>query len=237
MYVRKKFFCGDSIEIEEGHTGRYGAPGMKRAKRKKPTPEQMAKQNQWKKERDIRRLLKENFTEHDYWITLTYRPEERPKNTKGAKQQFQNFLRKMRGQYKKRKKELKYIGVMETGSKGAVHYHIVINRIEGADKLVAELWTYGRASFGLLYLEGGFRKLANYIAKEQDEKERKWYSRSRNLKKPKMKKEIMKRKTFTREIQVPKGYYLEKESVYEGVNPVTGHLYRHYTLIRTGRRC
>ena len=236
MYERTRVFFRSSIEIEEKHTGRYGAPGMERAKRKKPTPEQMAKQNQWKKERDIRWLLKENFDEHDYWATLTYRKGERPVDMDQAKEQVQKFLRKMREQYRKKGSPFRYIAVIEVGSKGGMHCHIVMNRIEGGDVLVAKHWPYGHAAFSLLYLEGGFRKLANYIAKQADTG-KKWYSRSRNLQKPKIKKEVMKRKTFTKKPYVPKGYYLEKESLYFGTNPVTGHPYRYYTLVKINGRC
>lgn len=186
MYERTKVFFKTSIEIEEKHTGRYGAPGMKRAKRKKPTPEQMERQNQWKKEKAIRHLLKENFDEHDYWITLTYKKDMRPETQAQAKEQVQKFLRKMRDQYKKRNVPLRYIAAIEIGSRGGIHCHIVMNRIEGGDVLVAKHWPHGHAAFSLLYLEGGFRKLANYIAKNTSS--RKWYSRSRNLRKPRTKK-------------------------------------------------
>ena len=51
-YIRHIWECGDSLEIEEKHTGRYGASGQKRQKRKKATPDDIKRQNQWKKERD-----------------------------------------------------------------------------------------------------------------------------------------------------------------------------------------
>ena len=240
MYERTRVFFRNSIEVMEKHTGKYGAPGMKRSKRAKPTPEQMAKQNQWKKERDIRWLLKENFGEHDYWITLTYRPGERPISLEAAKTQVQKFLRQMRTWYKRQGTDMKYIVITEYGSRGGVHHHIVVNRIPGTDIEIARKWTYGNPQFTLLYLQGDFRKLANYIAKQpaQDNAiKEKWYSRSRNLQKPRMEKRVMRRKTFTQDPFVPKGFYLEKESLYAGTNPITGHPYRYYTLVKINRRC
>lgn len=240
MYEREKVLFRDSIEVMEKHTGKYGAPGTPRAKRKKPTPEQMAKQNQWKKERLIRWLLKENFEEHDYWVTLTYKKEERPPDLKTAKGQVQKLLRKLRDWYKRKGVMLKYIVVTEYGIRGGVHHHLVLNRIPGIDVELVKQWIYGKANFSLLYREGGFRKLANYIAKlpaEDNALKGKWYSRSRNLKLPKIVKQVMHRKTFTKEPFVPKGYYLDKESLYAGVNPVTGHMYRYYTLVKINRRC
>lgn len=35
-------------------------------------------------------------------------------------------------------------------------------------------------------------------------------------------------------IKIPEGYYLEKETIHEGKNPITGHSYRTYTLIKLG---
>mgnify|MGYP006892992558 CR=1 FL=1 len=50
-----------TIEIEEKHTGRYGAKGQEREEKRKATPEEIAKQNQWRRQRDVRRLIKWNF--------------------------------------------------------------------------------------------------------------------------------------------------------------------------------
>ena len=72
MYKRDIWTFKDSLEVEEKHTGRYGAPGQRREKKKKATPEQIKKQNQWMKVRKVRRLIKWNFTEGDYWLTFTY---------------------------------------------------------------------------------------------------------------------------------------------------------------------
>ena len=47
-YIRQTWDCGNTREVEEKHTGRYGARGQKRQKRRKATPEEIAKQNQWK---------------------------------------------------------------------------------------------------------------------------------------------------------------------------------------------
>lgn len=77
-YVRHLWDCGESMEIEEKHTGRYGARGQKREKRKKASPEDIKRQNKWKRERDLRRLIKWNFEKYDHWMTITYRKGDRP---------------------------------------------------------------------------------------------------------------------------------------------------------------
>ena len=60
-YKRETWEFGSSREVEEKHTGNYGARGQKREKKRKPTKEEITKQNQWKRERDVRRLIKWNL--------------------------------------------------------------------------------------------------------------------------------------------------------------------------------
>ena len=45
-HKRKTYRYRNAVEVEEYHTGRYGAPGQKRKEKAKPTPEQMEKVNQ-----------------------------------------------------------------------------------------------------------------------------------------------------------------------------------------------
>ena len=86
----------------------------------------------------------------------------------------------------------------------------------------------------LLYEEGGFQDLAEYIAKKSDQSQGEPYSRSRNMIERDPETKVMKRRTWQKEIKPPKGYYVDKTSVVEGINPVTGYPYRYYTLIKIG---
>ena len=78
----------NAIEREEYLDGRYGAPGEKRSKKKKATPEQVAQVNQWNKEKKERHRLRKYFKVNDYFFTLTYPKEERPPDMKTAKADF-----------------------------------------------------------------------------------------------------------------------------------------------------
>ena len=102
MYKRKSYDLGDIREVMEYHNGRYGAPGMPREKKKKATPEQIRKVNQWNKERKCWRKMKLNFQENDYWVTLTYKLENRPQDMKEAAKDFERWRDKVRRQYRKR---------------------------------------------------------------------------------------------------------------------------------------
>ncbi|MBR1909885.1 MAG: hypothetical protein IJ821_04795, partial [Lachnospiraceae bacterium] len=78
MYRLDIYRFPTSIEREYKFKGNYGAKGEKRQKKQKRTPEDIERQNQYQRTKTVRHLIKANFTEGDYWTTLTY-----PKETAG----------------------------------------------------------------------------------------------------------------------------------------------------------
>lgn len=236
MYTRKRYVTRQGILVEEYHSPRYMAPGEERRPRKKVTPEQVRKNNQREKEKRIRILLMENFSPMDYHTVLTYRKDERPSDYRECKGHLQNLLRKLRDRYRKTGAELKWVANIEVGSRGAWHIHLILNRIEGIDVMMAKLWPYGRPRHVLIEDAEGISRLASYISKKSetlDEEEIKGFSRSRNLKMPKAQKKHFRRwKTWNREkVRIPKGYYLDKNSVEEWIDCM-GYPHREYTLFR-----
>ena len=123
MYWKETWYFENSIEYEYKYPGNYGAKGEKRAKKKKPTPEQIRQQNQRNREKKVRRLIKANFGENDYWITLKYPKGTRIK-TEEAKRHMKKFLDKTRKDYKKREQMFKFIYRLEIGKRGGMHIHI-----------------------------------------------------------------------------------------------------------------
>ena len=227
--------------VEEYHSGAKPPPGG-RASKRTPTPEEMEKANQRQKHRKAQLLLMNNFRADDYFITLTYREDERPADLQECKRQFRNFVNRMKREYDRQGMELKWMRNIEVGSRGAWHIHLVVNRIPDTDILIRKHWPYGHPKNVLMYEDGGFRKLAGYLTKASGglpKKERgSCYSHSRNLIMPKehkreVKGNVIRRSdgTFT-QIRIPKGYYLDKESLFEGVNAYTGYPYRYYVLLR-----
>lgn len=169
--IRKMYRFKNFIEVEEYHDGRYGAPGEKRQKKKKPTPEQMEKVNQMNREKRIRWRLREYFKENDYFTVLTYRKSDRPPDMEKAKKDFKKFIRKIRDWYKNKGYELFWMRNIERGTKGAWHIHLIINRIEGTDIMLSKAWPYGKVVNQLMYEKGGFADLAAYIAKTEKTEE------------------------------------------------------------------
>ena len=241
-YIKKEYICGDVIEVEKTHTGRYGAPGQRRQKKKKPTREEVAKQNEINAVKKLRRKMNNNFDLGDYHLTLTYKKEIRPE-PEGARKILSQFLKKLRAVYKKHGAELKYIVTTEYKRK-AIHHHLVINNTEllNVTMHVARLWEHGRPKFTVLDDTGDYSRLADYFIKETgqsfrepDNPNKTRYSCSRNLKEPEVKKTILKARTWREDPKPKKGWYIVKDSFYEGVNPVTGYRYQYYTMRRIER--
>lgn len=235
---RKVIRFPNAIEIEEYHNGRYGAPGEKRMKKRKATPEQIEKRNQYNREKKARWRLRNNFDVHDYFTTFTFRKDERPKTMEEAQKIIGKATRKLRSEYRKRGHDLKWMRNIECGTKNGWHIHLIINRIPDTDIILSRTWNKGRVYNQLLYEKGEFAELAAYITKTPKTDPRLKeanYSTSKNLPVPEPEVKILWGKKWKK----PKawdGYYIDKNSLYEGINPVTGYRYRVYTMIRINRR-
>lgn len=225
----------NAIEVEEFHTGRYGAPGQPRQKKQKATPEQIERINQYNREKLARRKLRKHFDIGDYFSCMTYRRDARPPNMATALKQFQKFIRRVREEYRKRGYDLKWMCNIEVGTKNGWHIHLIINRIPDTDIILAKAWPHGKVVNQLLYEKGEFAQLAAYITKTPKTDPRlkeTSYHTSKNLPVPPPEKKIVYGWKLSDKIRVPKGYYLDKSSLREGVNPVTGYGYRSYTLLK-----
>ena len=240
MYVRNEYDLGRVIQVEHYYPGNYGAPGKPRAPKKKRTPEDIERQNRTNREKKIQRLILANFKEGDWHLILKYKPSERPDTYEDAQKILKTFLDKVRKEYKKKGYQLKYIAVTERGKKGqALHHHIVIENINTPElstvELIKKMWP-GFKTWIDLYEDGNFENLAQYIVKietkEEQEKGKATYSRSRNLKIPKPKRKKLMRKRWPEDPKPKKGYFIIKDSVYNGINPVTQYPYQHYTMQR-----
>lgn len=238
MYEKVEYDMGWMIDVENRYPWKWGAPGMKRQPKRKRTPEDIAKQNRRNREKYMQRLIITNFKKGDWHLVLKYRPEEQPETWEEAKKRVKKFIDKMRAKYKKAEIPFKWIMITERGKRGqAFHHHLIIEDITesiNTVKLVKELWKYGNTWWTDLYEAGEYKKLAEYMVKKETKDEDGWcnYSRSRNLVKPKKKKRPVHRKKWADEPKPKKGYYIIKDSIVNGTNPVTGYPYQHYSMRR-----
>lgn len=256
MYAVESYRLINHIEYEYKYQGRYGARGEKRKKRKKPTPEQVARQNQYNREVKCRRLIRNNFYPGDYWVTLKYKKGAR-KCMEEFLKDIQKFHRGMRREYKKRREPYKWICRLEIGKRGGLHAHLVINRLPGdaqTDLIIRDVWKKvtpgGSVDYTTIREQGGGKDLAAYIVKQAGEeiegqmhlfckKDQKKFTRissSRNLDRAVPVRKIYRHWTMKKILEEgPKptpGYYIDKESIVAGINRFTGFSYFKYTEVR-----
>lgn len=240
---------GDVQAVEEYHDGRYGAPGLPRQKKKKPTKEDMQKVNAMNKARLCQYRLLQYFHPGDYFTTLTYKVSERPEDMKAAKKHWEKFRKRITREYKKRGSPLFWIRNIERGTRGAWHIHLAITRIPDTARILEEAWNHGGIYLTTIknskYYSEDFEELASYLTKGNYTTEKKAdgtmaapriressYSTSRNMPLPEPSTQRLER--WQKEVKPRKGYYIAR--IHEGINPATGYKYRRYTLIRLNRR-
>lgn len=229
MYKRTLWRMPQSIDVEIVHKARYGAPGERRNKRSKPTPDDVERYNRQQAEKKLRRKINMNFKADDLHIILTYRRDERCTMEEAVKI-LRKWLDRMRYYYKKKNQQLKYIITTSIGERGAVHHHVIINNVDGiTTKIARKYWSKGRIHFTPLDDTGEYGDLASYIMKQDSGESKLKYSCSRNLKMPQPEVKELRRPNW-KDPKPFKGYYIEKGSIHEGINPVTGYLYQQYTM-------
>lgn len=263
MHIRRKYTMPNTIEVQEFNSWKCPGGG-KRQPKSKPTPERMKRNNQKRKERECSRMVETYFNDSDLLLTLTYKEDKRPEGMEACKDDFRDLCKYLRREYGKRMYELFWIRNIEVGPSGAWHIHMLVNRIDGAELMITDWWTARHGSVLVQYLknmtaEGG--DIGAYMAKtafstsdeqiEEDEEkagekidrrknnrhrvvETSW-SHSRNVKKVLPEDKEITGRTMHQEPRVPKGWYLDKNSVYEGTTP-DGYPYRTYTFRRIEKR-
>ncbi|MBP5185945.1 MAG: hypothetical protein J6040_02705 [Clostridiales bacterium] len=206
----------------------------------------MEKANLRAKIRNLQRLILNNFGEGDHWVTLTYDKDQRPETMDRAKMDFRNFMVRLKRACMRLGVNPKWIRNIEQGSKGGWHIHFLIGDVPGMDlrRTIQSIWQIamkkGRIHDDPTYSEGGFQKLAAYLSKgRKDVNGQRLYSfsTSRNLERTTKETKSLRRNQIMKggswkEPKIPKGYYLEKSSYEEWINPITGFPCRRYLLLK-----
>lgn len=141
----------------------------------------------------VERLINENFTDRDIWITLTYDDEHLPPDgdIDAAIKNMQNYIRRINYQRKKQGfGNCKYIYVTEYNPDEEIrwHHHLVMDGDLDMDA-VEKAWKCGSRN-EVRRLEKdkfGLSGMANYIVKEKErvKSEKRWKS-SQNLTQPRI---------------------------------------------------
>ena len=236
-YILEICIAGKTKEVSKYHSSRWKIKGEKRNKKKKKTTNTQEKINLRLAAKNLRRKMNHNFEDGDYLVTFDFRKEERPESSKEMTRCMSNFLKRLRNQYKKQGLELKYIYVKELGPRGAAHIHMIMNRATDGIEILRQCWPHGGIHVDPLNSDGQYEKIAEYFVKYADKTIKtegkqigKKYYPSQNLKEPVVTKKIIwKSNTFRTTAKTEEGYYLEKESIVEGINK-WGYEYFSYTL-------
>ena len=184
-YRTKTTIAGPRLEAEVYPIfGRSTEAVLRRAKKTNVTPEKVQRLNRERAVRHLIQLADANFGEQDIHLTLTYRNAP---TYERARKDMRNFcLRLKRAREKAGLPELKYIYTIEgddDGKKERIHIHMLTNGdMDRAE--IERIWEKGWANADRLQPdENGLEAIARYLVKQQ--KNRKKWCASRNLKQPK----------------------------------------------------
>lgn len=238
-YVIEECEAGLTKEFRKYFSSRYHRPGIYRSENKNKTPEAVKRVNQRRAETNLRRLMNHNFHDGDYLVRLDFHKWQ-PLDSIEMQRMVSNAMRRLKRSYAAAGLSLKYIYVKEIGPRGSRHVHMMINKAD--TELLTKAWEYGGIHIDPLNSGGQYRKIAAYFIKyaartEETEGKligKRWYA-SQNLQKPKVRKRIIKAATFKKKVKEIPGFYLDKETLREGVSDF-GFDYFEYTLIALQER-
>lgn len=235
-YIHEETIAGETLIVRNHYSNRWKKRNLRR---EPPTDKTERSQIESHNRRDIWELtirLNENFYPGDYYMTFTYRPEERPQTIEQAKKDRKDLLRKLRRLYKKNETELKFIASTEFGKKGALHHHFAMNGDVDVREIY-KLWDKGFIDLKPLTKDREYSKIASYFIKgrkqwkEAGGKGRMWTC-SKNLVRPETKKWIVKANSFLKNPRNKKGFIVLKETLHEGINQ-DGFPYQNYIMLRS----
>lgn len=180
-YREKQIKSGNNLECSI-----YSIPYRQRRCRKSKKKESLPKQknlNEKNSKDSMRRTIECNFTCRDWFATLGWTDEKRPKTEKRMSNDLKNFFERIRRFLKKNKRgELKYIYVIEYDDDKKFHIHMILNNVVSIEEL-QKIWGNGNVDVEHLREDDlGYEWLAEYLAKDPKGKKR-WVP-SRNLKRP-----------------------------------------------------
>ena len=238
----KEVVCGDFLHL-------YALPvtapqRSTRKKRFKPTRESMAIYNEQRAAKWLEELAETNFTDNDFFITLSYQDKYLPRSDKEALDEAKKYIRRLQYHCKKNNiPEPAAIWNIEKSKAGRYHHHMIIKCALSRD-FIERKWGKGRINTRRLQFdENGLAGLSEYIQKFKSRVGvRRWHS-THNLKKPiQHENDRMSRKQFAELAenldlsayfkQNYKDYYLNHDSVKIYRNDINGCDYLYLKLYR-----
>lgn len=235
-YIKKTITAGNYIFVEKHYAIRYGRKRLPRSSNIRHTSEQQKRINEFKKRRRLLWIFCANFVNGDKWIALTYNRGKRPESMERAKADRKRFLRKLRDWYRKNGIPFAYMAMTERGIKGGLHHHVVIRGVVDYN-IIAKAWEkYGgwqAKTIGVDNIGGHTDDILNvgkYFVKGRSEDSEKDYTKSNNLRPPKIDSEIIEAERWTSKPRPKKGYTVL--DIYDGFHDFFGMPYQEYIQVR-----
>lgn len=144
---------------------------------------------------EIARLVDTNFDDRTKFLTLTFK--ENIQDIEYANNEFKKFIKRLNYTlYKTKKANLNYLATWEKQQRGAIHYHVILFGFPfvSIDRLTT-IWGHGFVKINQIDVdsaENRGRYISKYFDKDLELKEhkKKAFFRSRNLKQPKVTKQL-----------------------------------------------
>lgn len=205
-----------------------------RARKCQPTIEAVEKNNQRYAERDLLLKINYNFEPDDYHIVFTYRGVEPTQEE--SYEHLKKFKRELLSLFRKHDVILKWIEATEYKD-ARIHHHFILNK--GVNLFeIKRAWGRGKILVTPLYEEGNYRDLAAYLIKEtsktiksDDPFSTKRFRCSRTIKNPPVYREEVSVSKLLGDPKPIKGYYIDQDSIYKGVNPETERQYIEFIML------
>lgn len=130
--MRRKYRITDIICGENYITSRiypeYLPHRTSRQRKSKPTSEVQERLNEKNRKEYLSHLASTNFSDRDYYITLTYNDKHLPENRLDAEHELRKFISRLKYRAQKIGKIVKIIAVTGYGSKRKrLHHHLLIS--------------------------------------------------------------------------------------------------------------
>lgn len=238
----KEVVCGDFLHVYALPV--IAPPRSTRKKRFRPTRESMTVYNEQRAAKWLEELAETNFTDNDFFITLSYHDKHLPPTDEAAAHQAELYIRRLQYHCKKNNiPEPVALWNIEKSKAGRYHHHMII-KCDLSREQIENIWGKGRINTRRLQFdENGLAGLSDYIKKFNTHVGvRRWHS-TNNLKKPiQYENDRMSRRQFAELAenldlsayfkQHYKEYYLNRDSVKLYRNDINGCDYLYLKLYR-----
>nr|DAI61015.1 MAG TPA: protein of unknown function DUF1424 [Caudoviricetes sp.] len=196
----------------------------------KESPEDLKRRNKKRATERTALMIANNFSEGSPYLTVTYDSENLPDYedlSNRVKKDLRNFLDRLKRAYSKKGVNLKYAATVENvepGKRGRAHAHLLLPEIPGVktdreyERIFKSIWGKGNVK---VQQYGGemtdATKLAAYFLKQAKKDGGARMNFSRNCDAPTEKKtEVRRSECFSSKIDVPAGYFVNKELTFQG---------------------